>query len=206
MALDPHAERVLLVVADAAEFRGSQEIVHGDFVVATLQAGPRTLLHLARLQDVIEVERHIAGKTGDGMADIATHTFVGATVFRRTLGRYVSRQKSQRRVAAVAAGFDTGDFLDFQRMRQRQFEVFDFIPFVGERLGHQGAIILHRDFSMAIGTYLAGFKAIVWQTPLSRRISPERQWDQQQRGSNGQDAPAVYHGFLLICDEHPPIR
>jgi hypothetical protein len=78
--LDPGAVRALFVVAGAAELGLAQEFGFHQVVFGRIVALPRTVLGLPRLRDPVEVERSIAGQTGDGVTDVAGDGLVGPAI------------------------------------------------------------------------------------------------------------------------------
>ncbi len=150
-ALHPGAVGAFFVVAGSAIFRGGNEIVLLDDVVGRFQPRFRPHFGAPRLADEIEIIGRVPRKPGDGMANVAGDRFVGAGILLRAGWGSVPGHKSQRGVAAVAAGLHPGYFFILFCVRNRQFEVFDLVPVVGVGFRH------HRLVPLVIKIHVAGF-------------------------------------------------
>ena len=116
---------------------------------------------LAGIDDEVEVEGHLALEADDGVAQIAAHALVGAGPLGRTFRRDVSGEEGERCVAAVAAGLDAGHLFHLFGVGQREIEVLDLVPVVGEALMHERLFVLASDGGVALAAGFVGLEVVV---------------------------------------------
>ena len=149
------------VVAGAAHLGGALEGAARRLVDRALAPVARTDLHLARLEDEVEVERHVAREAHHRVADVAGDALVGTAAGGGPGGRDVAGEEGERCVAADAAGLDAGHLCHLLGVRQRQAEVLDLVPVVGVALRHHRLLVLAGDVDVAHRAVIGRLEVVV---------------------------------------------
>ena len=158
-------------------------------------AFPRAVLDLARVEDVVEVERRVALEARDGVADVAEDGLVGPAAGRRQGRRRVADEERGRGVAAVAAGLDLGHLGILVRLGHGQLEVLDLVPVMGVGLGHHGRLPLGVDLLVALGAALGRLEQVVGLLLGRRGPDDEKDAEQDDGGPDG-DLDGFSHDCL----------